>query len=90
MATHPTGADGADELTVFAVNRNQGENVELALDLRAFPGYAPVGHPRATDTQAEPDRVRPYAVDTGSVTDDRLTPALPPVSWNVIRLRHAG
>lgn len=45
---------------------------------------------RATNTRAEPDRVRPYTVDAGSVTDGRLNPTLPPVSWNVIRLRHAG
>jgi alpha-N-arabinofuranosidase len=42
---------------------------------------------RAANTQDDPDRVRPYAADTGSVTDGRLTVSLPPVSWNVVRLR---
>ncbi|MER6064977.1 alpha-N-arabinofuranosidase [Streptomyces sp. NPDC001792] len=97
VATHIAGADGADELTVFAVNRHQSENVELALDLRAFPGYTPVEHSvlsdpdiRATNTQDDPDRVRPYTAGTGAVTDGRLTATLPPVSWNVVRLRRAG
>ncbi|MCH5675773.1 arabinosylfuranosidase ArfA [Streptomyces gilvus] len=97
VATHIEGADGPDELTVFAVNRHQGENVELALDLRAFPGYTPVEHSvlsdpdiRATNTQDDPDRVRPYTAETGAVTDGRLTVSLSPVSWNVVRLRRAG
>ncbi|MEU2286676.1 alpha-N-arabinofuranosidase [Streptomyces sp. NPDC013178] len=97
VATHLAGADGADELTVFAVNRHQSEDVELALDLRAFPGYTPVEHSvlsdpdlRATNTRNDPDRVRPREAGTGSVTDGRLTASLPPVSWNVIRLRRAG
>ncbi|RPF35041.1 alpha-N-arabinofuranosidase [Streptomyces sp. TLI_185] len=97
VATHLAEADGADELTVFAVNRHQSENVELALDLRAFPGYIPVEHSvlsdpdiRAANTQDDPDRVRPYAADTGPVADGRLTASLPPVSWNVIRLRRAA
>ncbi|MFJ8358958.1 alpha-N-arabinofuranosidase [Streptomyces sp. NPDC093984] len=94
VATHVSEAEGADELTVFAVNRHQTEDVELALDLRAFPGYAPVEHSvladadlRATNTVDDPERVRPRGVDTGAVTDGRLTVSLPPVSWNVIRLR---
>ncbi|MGW5666311.1 arabinosylfuranosidase ArfA [Streptomyces sp. NPDC003758] len=97
VATHLAGADGADELTVFAVNRHQSEDVELAIDLRAFPGYTPVEHSvlndtdvRATNTQDNPGRVRPREAGTGFVTDGRLTVSLPPVSWNVIRLRHAG
>ncbi|MET7475948.1 alpha-N-arabinofuranosidase [Streptomyces sp. NPDC005648] len=97
VATHVEGADGPDELTVFAVNRHQAENVELALDLRAFPGYTPVEHSvlsdpdiRATNTQDDPDRVRPYTAETGAVTEGRLTVSLPPVSWNVVRLRRAG
>ncbi len=97
VATHLAGADGADELTVLAVNRHQSENVELALDLRAFPGYTPVAHSvlndtdiRAANTRDNPDRVRPREAGTGLVTDGRLTASLPPVSWNVIRLRRAG
>jgi alpha-N-arabinofuranosidase len=92
VATH----DG-DELTVFAINRHQSDNVELALDLRAFPGYVPVEHAvlsdpdiRAVNTQDDPDRVRPYTADTGALTDGRLTVSLPPVSWNVVRLRRVG
>ncbi|MBC9730067.1 alpha-N-arabinofuranosidase [Streptomyces sp. TRM68367] len=97
VATHIAAADGADELTVFAVNRHQSENVELALDLRAFSGYTPVEHSvlgdpdiRATNTQDDPDRVRPHAAGTASVTDGRLAVHLPAVSWNVIRLRRVG
>jgi alpha-N-arabinofuranosidase len=97
VATHLTGADGADELTVFAVNRHRTETVELAVDLRAFPGYVPVEHSvladpdlRATNTEQHPDRVRPHTTATGAVTDGRLAVPLRPVSWNVVRLRPVG
>jgi alpha-N-arabinofuranosidase len=97
VATHLAEAEGADELTVLAVNRHQSENVELALDLRAFPGYTPVEHSvlsdpdlRATNTPNDPHRVRPHTVDAGPVTDGRLTVTLPAVSWNVIRLRRTA
>ena len=83
-------------MTVPAVNRHQTEAVELAVDQRAFPGFLNALHNdfvaadpdlRATTTPHTPDRVRPRSVDTGPVTDGRLTASLPPVSWNVIRLR---
>jgi alpha-L-arabinofuranosidase len=96
VATHLAEGDGADELTVFAVNRHQSEDVELTVDLRAFPGYVPVEHSvlsdpdiRATNTQEAPDRVRPREAEAAAVTDGRLAAQLPPVSWNVIRLRRA-
>jgi alpha-N-arabinofuranosidase len=95
-ATHITGGDGphGDELTVLAVNRHTAQPVRLTVDLRAFPGYVPAGHSvladpdvRAANTLARPDRVRPAAAPTGPVTDGRLAVTLPPVSWNVLRLR---
>ncbi|NUQ99721.1 MAG: alpha-N-arabinofuranosidase [Streptomyces sp.] len=96
VATHVTDGDGphGDELTVFAVNRHTTEAVRLDLDLRAFPGYAPAEHSvladpdvRAANTLHRPERVRPRTTPTEPVTDGRLALILPPVSWNVIRLR---
>jgi alpha-N-arabinofuranosidase len=98
VATHITDGDGpdGDELTILAVNRHTSDAVELAIDLRAFPGYMPVEHTvladpeiRAANTLHHPDRVRPRAAPTGPVTDGYLTVALRPISWNVIRLRPA-
>jgi alpha-N-arabinofuranosidase len=83
----------AGTLSVFAVNRHRTEDARLSVDLRAFPGAQLVEHLvltdadlRATNTLHEPDRVTPQP-GTGSVTDGTaLAVALPPVSWNLIRL----
>ncbi|MFJ6687743.1 hypothetical protein [Streptomyces sp. NPDC091294] len=40
-----------------------------------------------TNTLAEPERVVPHRVDGTTLADGRLTAALEPLSWNVIRLR---
>ena len=78
---------------VFAVNRDQSEDVTLTADLRALPDLR-----RATGTvlsdaditavnSAErPDRVVPR--DNGTITlhDATLRVTLPPVSWNVVEL----
>lgn len=78
------------ELAVFAVNRDRREPVGLTLDLAAVSGYALVEHTvladddlTAVNTREAPERVRPRALPVPPAP----TVTLPPVSWNVLRLR---
>ncbi|HZC27284.1 MAG TPA: alpha-L-arabinofuranosidase C-terminal domain-containing protein, partial [Actinopolymorphaceae bacterium] len=91
-ATHDeeTGA-----VTLIAVNRDQSAPVSLEADVRAFGtgSLALVEHVAladrdigATNTEADPERVRPRPVDDTALDDGRLTATLAPVSWNLIRL----
>jgi len=84
------------EVAVFALNRHPDEPLTVSLDARGFDGYQPVGQLtmggreglELTNTQEEPDRVRPVPAATApTVTDGRLRAVLPPASWNLIRLR---
>jgi alpha-L-arabinofuranosidase len=82
-----------EALTLFAVNRNQGEDLQLSADLRAFPGYRVQQHlalrcddPLAENTLAHPNRVAPAEVKVAAQDNGRLSVVLPRLSWNVIRL----
>ncbi|MFG2650678.1 alpha-N-arabinofuranosidase [Streptomyces sp. NPDC048436] len=83
------------ELTVLAVNRDQGKPLVLEAALRGeAAGYRVVEHlvladqdPDAVNTEAEPDRVVPRRASGTHITaEGALTAELPPISWNVIRL----
>jgi alpha-N-arabinofuranosidase len=94
VATHD---EETGEVVVLAVNRSQTEPLELAVDLRAFPGLR-VGEAtvlsdqdiRAANTAEQPDRVAPRATEDVTIDGDALRAVLPPVSWNVVRLVPAG
>jgi len=82
-------------VTVFAVNRSPDGDLDLEVDLRALPGLrvesattlaGPDGDIRATNTAERPDAVRPRANSRARVESGHLSAALPPVSWNVVRL----
>jgi alpha-N-arabinofuranosidase len=81
-------------LTVFAVNRSLTESLPLRIELRGFEGtYVPdecitMSHPdpKATNTEGNPDHVRPRA-GAADVEDGIFRADLEPLSWNVIRLR---
>ena len=81
-------------LTIFAVNRDMGEDVRLQADLRAFGDMDVVEHGvlhhadvNAVNTETSPDTVVPQAGDPGAMDDGKLTINLPALSWNVIRLQ---
>ena len=91
VATHDADAQ---ELVVFAVNRDQNEGVALSIGLRAFPRYRVVEHlvltdddPHAVNTQHQPDRVTPETRTAVHEQGDTVEVALPSLSWNVVRLR---
>ncbi len=82
--------DDDGNVTIFAVNRDLKENVELTCDLRSFGTFRQIRHSvlhhddmKATNTEEHPDTVTikeiPASLDGGAVV-------LPAASWNVIRL----
>lgn len=82
-----------DELTIFAVNRNLKEDVELTTDVRSFEGYHVLEHIvmenedlKAANSLAE-EKVYPANGDNRSRMEDGfIISLLKKASWNVIRL----
>jgi alpha-N-arabinofuranosidase len=80
------------ELTVFAVNRNLTENLDLEADVYGFEKYRFAEHIvlRNDDLKAVnsagSERVKPSALPGGKYDSPRLEVSLSPASWNVIRL----
>ncbi len=83
-----------DDLTIFAVNRHLTEAMEVEISLVASSGFEVIEHlvlestdPLATNTLERPSTVVPHAKGTSQIEGDVLRAELPPLSWNVIRLR---
>jgi alpha-N-arabinofuranosidase len=87
-------------VTLFAVNRSQQTELPLQVALRGLGVTEVVEHsllaadgdPEARNTLTDPDRVVPRAARTGeraaiAADGTALSASLPPLSWNVIRLR---
>ncbi|MCE9615505.1 MAG: alpha-N-arabinofuranosidase [Lentisphaerae bacterium] len=81
-------------ITVFAVNRHVSEPLQLTGDVRDYPGATVVEHiqmthanPEAANTRDNPDAVTPRADGNATLQSGALVASLPPLSWNVIRLR---
>lgn len=84
----------AEELTVFAVNRDLHETVLLEGDLRQLRDYRVIEHivlthedAKAVNTEENPHHVVPHSLGKAEAADGRLVAPLPKLSWNVIRLR---
>ncbi len=83
-------------VTVFAVNRGRTEPVLLDADVHALAGRSGRlrvesastfgGDLAASTAQNRPDDPAPRPLPDVDDTDGRIRVALPPVSWNVIRL----
>ncbi|MEV6175675.1 alpha-N-arabinofuranosidase [Streptomyces sp. NPDC052016] len=91
-ATHD---EESGAVTLFAVNRDRTAPLTLTADLRPLPGLRVAEHlvldgsgerAGAVNTAAEPERVRPVAVDGTATDGDQLTVTLPPASWSMVRL----
>jgi alpha-N-arabinofuranosidase len=82
-----------EEVTIFAVNRNIEETIELITDVRSFEAYRVVEHIvlESDDLKAvngfASEKVYPKATNQTSVDNGTLTSILHKASWNVIRLR---
>ncbi len=80
-------------LTLFALNRNLTEAMPLDVMAQGFPGLSLEAATTLSDrdlaavnTGSAPDRVKPAALTGVSVNGERIQAALPPASWNVLRL----
>ena len=85
--------DEADELVLFAVNKDLEEDIALTMDLRQFADYHVLEHVvlhdedlHAVNTEADPHRIRPCADGESEVENGILTATLKHKSWNMIRL----
>jgi alpha-N-arabinofuranosidase len=81
-------------VTLFAVNRDQTTPVVPDVVLRSLPSVSAASHvaisggdPDAVNTLSSPDRVVPKTLDDPNLDGGRLQAVLPPLSWNMIRLR---
>jgi alpha-N-arabinofuranosidase len=86
-------SDSGDDLTVFAVNRDARAALPVAIDVRSLPELRVARHtyigddePSAANTQHDPDRVVPRAGADLPVDGGVLRSALPPLSWNMLRI----
>ena len=90
-ATATLADDGS--VTIFTVNRDLGEDIELSADLRAFGKLRVAEHivlhhddVKAVNTEDAPDTVVPAQGALGTLDEGKLSIVLPHLSWNVIRL----
>jgi alpha-L-arabinofuranosidase len=86
-------SDSGDELTVFAVNRDQHEPLPVTVDVRSLPALRVAHHtyvgddePTAANTQGAPDRIVPRAGADVPAHGGILEIVLPPLSWNMLRI----
>ena len=81
-----------EEVTIFAVNRNLSEDINLDCDVRSFEGYKIIEHivlenndMKAVNSIVK-ETVTPKLVSRSELVDGILTSQLNKASWNVIRL----
>lgn len=81
-----------DEVTIFAVNRNLEDAIELDCDVRCFEGYRILEHIVLENddlkavNSAKGEAVAPKASNASTLDDGMLHSVLNKASWNVIRL----
>lgn len=87
-------SDDEREITLFAVNRSQDSLMELECSLNNMGELELIEHIvlehediKATNTEENPDNVMPHAQGKTLVEGDKVIAELPPLSWNVVRLR---
>ena len=82
-----------EEVTIFAVNKDLEEDMEVTMDLRQFADYKIVEHIimhdddlKAVNTEADPYRIKPEVAGKSQIDNGILTALMQNKSWNVIRL----
>lgn len=83
-----------ETLTIFAVNKNLSEDIELTADFRQYEGYHVSRHIvmthselKAVNTKKNPNEVIPADTGISSLENGILSSHLPSKSWNVIILK---
>lgn len=83
----------AEELVIFAVNKDLEEDMEVTCDLRQYADYKVKEHIvlhdedlKAVNTEEDPFRIRPEANGTSAMDGGQFAAVLKHKSWNVIRL----
>jgi alpha-N-arabinofuranosidase len=82
-----------EEVTIFAVNRNLSERVELTCDVRSFENYKIIEHIVLENEDMKivnspnSEAVIPKNVDRSELIDGIIISSLGKASWNVIRLK---
>ncbi|WP_167959331.1 arabinosylfuranosidase ArfA [Anaerosporobacter faecicola] len=81
------------EVTIFAVNKDLEEDMEVSADFRQFADYTIKEHIvlthdnlKAENTESNPFEVKPESNGTSKMDNGQLTMVLKKKSWNVIRL----
>jgi alpha-N-arabinofuranosidase len=93
ITTAATWDEETNTLALFLVNRHLEDEIAVSVDVRALQPDS-VGEQivlsdpdvRATNSAAQPDRVRPSTETTARLAGGRLTVSLPPVSWTALTL----
>jgi alpha-N-arabinofuranosidase len=84
--------EAGEALTIFAVNRNLAEGLDLEAGIHGFEGYRFIEHITLHNpdlkavNSAQGEKVKPAAGGPGKFEGSKLELTLPPASWNVIRL----
>lgn len=88
-----TADEAKETVTIFAVNKDLAEPMQVSCDLRQYAGYEVIEHIeltnadlKAINTQVNPDAVKPVLSHASRIEDGILQTVLQPKSWNVIRL----
>lgn len=83
-----------EQLTIFALNRDLDEPLQLQCDIRNFEGYEVVEHSVLENggnvkqsNSASSTPVEPHSNGDASISSGTVTASLPALSWNVIRLQ---
>ncbi len=81
----------ADQVTIFAVNRNLSEDIDLTTDLRSFSDYQVLEHivlegDLKAVNGAGIQRIKPSNSGSSVINGGIMTSILNKASWNVIRL----
>ena len=85
--------EAEEEATIFAVNRNTEEDIQLTTDIRNLEGYQLAEHIVLEETDmklcnsAGKEVVAPRTVSRSTVEDGIMTSMLNKATWNVIRLK---
>jgi alpha-N-arabinofuranosidase len=86
--------DENDGLTIFAVNKNQTDALDLKCILGGYENYRVLEHivlesmdVKSVNTEKEPNAVKPHGLTESKVDGGILMARLPRLSWNVIRLK---